>query len=363
MANCMIQYILARELAERVGGEVTIYGQSLPEWGIALPVFPEPDIEAAKGRLVLYGQNFNLDAIASAMRQGIVDLVLVRGWAMRLEYYRTPQHYAPLFAADRPPSYLAADDEVLLHVRAGDTISGWHPLYFPLPSSFYARVIAETGLRPVFIGELEDNSYIAMLRQRFPQAKFLPPADPVADFESLRHARHVGLSPSSFSWLASWISARAQTIHYPVCGLLMPHPVGPNLVPFDDPRYRFYTLPLPDMATRRLIGTEKLLSREVKVDRFDRAQLSDLVRKALLPRHLPARSRSYPGPCRDRQAGSTLDNRLLARVSGATSLAGATGNEGRGTGHAIHICEGRDAGIGRSRARRLPAGRYWPQDG
>jgi hypothetical protein len=55
MANCMIQYILARELAERVGGEVTIYGQSLPEWGIALPVFPEPDIEAAKGRLVLYG--------------------------------------------------------------------------------------------------------------------------------------------------------------------------------------------------------------------------------------------------------------------------------------------------------------------
>lgn len=282
LANRMFQHMFAHELAYRVGKPVTICGESLPEWGIELPEPMLPPKGSAPDAHVLRLLNFNVDALASAMRQGIVGPVILDGWPMRVEYYRAPEHYAQLFRPDEAPSYQASDDEVLLHVRAGDTIDGHHPLYFPLPPAYYAKVIEETGLRPVFIGELEDNRYVEILRSSFPEAAFLPPADAVADFQSLRNARHVALSISTFSWLATWLSSQAQTIHLPVCGMFYPHQMGPNLLPVSDLRYRFYEVPFPDMNEREATGMDALLEREVQVGTIERSDLFDMARKALL---------------------------------------------------------------------------------
>jgi len=282
LANRMFQYMFARELCHRLGRELNIVGDSLPEWGIELAEPVPPPKGSVPAPQVVRGLNFNVDALATALRQGVIGPVILQGWPMRLEYYRGPENYAGLFTTDEPPSYEASDDEVLFHVRSGDIIDGHHPLYFPLPPTFYSKVVEQTGLRPVFIGELDDNPYVAMLRRNFPQAKFLPPAGVVADFQSLRHARHVAVSISSFSWLATWLSTRAETIHFPVGGLLYPFQSGPNLLPVDDMRYRFYAMTYPEMEERRAMGAENLFGREVPVYTIDRSRLFGLVRKALL---------------------------------------------------------------------------------
>ena len=72
LANRMFQHMFAHELAYRVGREVAIVGDSLPEWGIELPELVPPPKGSAPAPHVLRLLNFNVDAVASAMRQGII---------------------------------------------------------------------------------------------------------------------------------------------------------------------------------------------------------------------------------------------------------------------------------------------------
>jgi len=100
----------------------------------------------------------------------------------------------------------------------------------------------------------------------------------LADFERLRSARHVVTSVSSFAWLATWLSD-AQTIHVPVLGLLNPaQRPDVDLLPLDDPRYRFYRFPV-----RRWNGQQEDvdgLSREAHYPLMTRDEVAALLRQA-----------------------------------------------------------------------------------
>lgn len=219
MANRMFQFMLATELQHRVGRDIPIYGYDIPEWDLKPN---RPDGAFSGPAMTLKLQNFNLDEVAMGLKLRLLNKVVISGWGMRLSHYRDPAFYAELFTHGQTDFYRPADDEIVLHVRAADIMTGYHPRYFPMPVAYYREVIANSGLKPVFIGQIYEGAYAALLREAFPEAKFLPSASATADFQTIRHARHVGLSVSSFCWLATWLSKTAETVHMPVCGLFFP---------------------------------------------------------------------------------------------------------------------------------------------
>ena len=75
-----------------------------------------------------------------------------------------------------------------------------------IPPDFYEALLAETGLAPVFMGQIEDTPYLRTLRTRFPKARFLPSLGAAMDFARIRAARFIVPSISTFSWLAAWLS-------------------------------------------------------------------------------------------------------------------------------------------------------------
>jgi hypothetical protein len=139
---------------------------------------------------------------------------------------------------------LLGEDEIAVHVRAGDLFDrNPHRDYPPVPVGFYDQLIAESGLRPVFFGQLDEGRYVSALRDRFPGARFLPLTSAVEDFTRLMLSRNIVCSMSSFCWLASWLSPHAQRIVLPISGLFDPTQRSDvDLLPHADRRYAFYRL-------------------------------------------------------------------------------------------------------------------------
>jgi hypothetical protein len=239
LGNQMIQYAAAHALAARLGA-ARFSNVNLPPFGILHPViagdFPASDI--------VTGHTVELDRLAAALAAGTLQRVDIRTYAQRMENFLPPQAYAAVFRQRGPVPDTAGPDELLCNIRQGDILDGHHPDYVLIPPDFYAELAAETGLRPVFMGQLEDTPYLRALRTRFPQARFLPSLGAAADFARIRHARHIVPAISTFSWMAAWLS-EADSIFQPVLGLLNPaQNRGVNLLPLDDPRYRFTQFPI-----------------------------------------------------------------------------------------------------------------------
>ena len=236
MANRMFQLMLGQELQRRAGCG-RLVGYALPRWSIVGP----PAQPILQPSLVLRGHVFDLDEIAYLLRTGTLRTVVIEGWGMRLPNFGPAAQYRALFPAT-PEGYRAAEDELVIHVRTGDIVNLHHYLYCPLPFSFYERAIAESGLRPVFMGEIGGDAYSVALRQRFAGARFLEPQSVDADFNTIRTARHAALSVSSYAWMAAWLSETLATIRYPVFRMLDPRNGETFLTPLDDPRYLYYEL-------------------------------------------------------------------------------------------------------------------------
>jgi hypothetical protein len=148
---------------------------------------------------------------------------------------------------------------------------------------FYEKIIDESGLEPVFMGQLEQGDYIDALRLAFKGATFLPQSiEPMQDFQTIRGAEHIVCSISSFSWLASWLSEAAQTIHLPIAGLFNPANRETMLLPINDPRYSFYKVPFPEEEERKTINIVEWASKKADVTRLSIPDLGNLILKYTL---------------------------------------------------------------------------------
>ncbi len=236
VGNRMIQYLAALALASRVP-DARVVQIHLPEWGIQIPPVPE-----GQDRIeVVTIPALELDRLAAALRAGALDRVDLRTYAQRVANFLPPAAYRHLFPG--PAVQGTGAGELLCNIRQGDILDARHPDYVLLPIDFYADLAAQTGLAPVFMGQLDPSPYLHALRDRFPTARFLPSQGAVADFAFIRASRHIVPAISTFSWLAAWLS-EAQTIHLPVAGLFNPAQArSTDLVPLDDPRYRFVAFP------------------------------------------------------------------------------------------------------------------------
>jgi len=235
LGNRMVRYMVACRISRELGGW-PIMGYELPEWGMVSKV-----AEPLAGKGFSTGWRHQLDIAALARRAAFerADYIEVESFGQRLEYFADRRaFFSGVFAG--PPGNPIADNEVAINLRTGDIIDGYHRDYTPLPLAFYHQLIARTGLLPVFVGQVEDNWYNRALREQFPAARYVS-GGVIEDFQTIRGARHVALAVSSFSWLAAWLSDRAQVIHMPVAGLFHPAQRGDiDLLPRDDPRWRFH---------------------------------------------------------------------------------------------------------------------------
>ncbi len=239
LGNQMLQLMLAESLQQRLRG-LDIGGIDLPDWGLtrklAAPLAPR--------RLRLIGQHLDLMLLERLLANGTIRELELAALGFRMHHYLPRASYQPLFPrrATAMPDGLA--DALLINVRGAEILADTHPDYGPIPVAFYRQIVAATGLRPVFMGQISDDAYSRAIRQAFPTATMLQSRGPMGDFELIRSARHVVTSVSTFSWLAAWLSD-AQTIHMPVFGMFNPaQREDIDLLPLDDPRYRFYGFPV-----------------------------------------------------------------------------------------------------------------------
>jgi hypothetical protein len=232
----MLQLVLATAIADRVAG-LEIAGYDIPLWGLR-------GAPARAGWLPsLKGHHVDADLIVRLYRSGLLTEARLTGLGFRCEAYGPPARYHDLFPP-KAPARKFGRDVLLIHIRAGDVLHDVHPHYGPLPHAYYERVISETGLRPVFCGQLDDNPYTTALRARFPDAEFLQQGSVAEDFETLRAAANLVCSIGTFSWMAAWLSG-ADRVFLPVAGMFNPDQrPDVNLLPIGDARYIFHAFPI-----------------------------------------------------------------------------------------------------------------------
>jgi hypothetical protein len=210
----------------------------MPEWGLA------GGLGGTEPRSSLsVGSSLTRVNYLTAMidRYGPVTVEL-DGVVQRVGNYGNIDRYRDQFPLKDGDGVSVGDDCILVHVRAGDVSVPSHESYGPIPISYYEYLFSETRLRPVFIGEISPSPYIDALKSKFPKAEFLGGLSAFDDFQTLRRARHLAISVSSFSWLAALLS-NAESIHVPLAGLLDPRArPDVDLLPLGDARYRFHDI-------------------------------------------------------------------------------------------------------------------------
>ena len=211
----------------------------LPEWGIQIAPF-EGEVPRTE---IVTTPRVDLDRLAAALNSGQLDRVDIRTYGQHVDNFLSPAAYRSLLPAPVAAEAAGSADELVCNIRQGDILDAHHPDYVLIPIDFYAELIANTGLRPVFCGQLEASPYIETLKKRFPQARFVPSLGALRDFDFLRASHNIAPSISTFSWLAAWLS-QAERIFMPVLGVFHPLQVrSVNLLPLADPRFAFTLFP------------------------------------------------------------------------------------------------------------------------
>jgi hypothetical protein len=240
LGNKMLQYLAALSLRERLPN-FALSNIQIVEWQIDIP-----RIAQQPRRRVRYVSDksaaLDFDDIVARVDRG-VDRV-------ELQIYSSHMHNLPPVERARalfpplPQVQGYGTDVLLINVRGSEILQAVHAEYTVLPVSFYRDIVARTGLRPVFLGQLDDsNRYVRSLKAAFPDAEFVGSRGAVHDFSAIAKSSNIVMAVSTFSWLAGWLS-HADRIIMPLSGFMNPlqYP-SVDLMPRGDARFEYYLFP------------------------------------------------------------------------------------------------------------------------
>jgi hypothetical protein len=239
LGNQMLQLMLARSMAEQVPGLIVV-GYDMPEWGLHAPI-PSylPPI-----KLILKGQHVEFEMIKSLLKSNRISGLDLSALGFELSHYLPRAIYQNLFPLTSTSIPIFQDDVLLINVRGAEILGNVHEDYGPIPLAFYRQLINKSRLRPVFMGQIGSDWYSQAIKDWFPEAELIPTKGAMSDFATIRCAKNIVISVSTFSWLAAWLSD-ANTIHLPVFGIFNPaQRPDIQLLPTKDSRYHFYNFPL-----------------------------------------------------------------------------------------------------------------------
>lgn len=239
LANQMIQFMIAKRLQKLVP-DLAIHGYNMPLWRLSVTSPERLRIAGPE----LTGNLFDVRHVAGLMNAGWINSAHLTGFSLNMANFGSREECSELFRPATESGSGFGKDELVIHVRGEDILTGGHPDYGPLPVQFYARIVQQTGLRPVFLGQIQEGRYLDEIVRVFPGATIIPARDVLTDFQTIRKSKNIVLSLSSFSWLAAWFSD-ADQIHLPLFGFLNPRQ-RPDIdcLPLGDPRYSYYRMPV-----------------------------------------------------------------------------------------------------------------------
>ncbi len=242
IGNQMIRAMAALRIAREVE-DCRLSNIQLPQWGMN-----HPNIPPSGGLSVRFDHPRIMELPAEQMvqnlRAGNLERVEIASYAQHMRNFLPVEAYRESFpdlGADAP-SFGA--DSIVINIRGGETLREAHPDYTLVPVEFYREIVSASKLQPVFMGQLEENPYLAELRGAFPQATFIPSRGPLHDFSLIRRAHNIVVAVSTFSWCAAFLS-RAARVVLPVTGFYSPAQFPEiDLLPLEDARYEFHLFPV-----------------------------------------------------------------------------------------------------------------------
>lgn len=243
IGNQIFQYFLALAIKSRSNVPVHISGLDIPAFGIKNSKANDQALS-----IDVKSHIFPLEAVVNLIKDVQHIDINLKCLSTRMSYY---SKHLPEFRR-----YLKAkntvekgydEDHLVINVRGAEISTGVHQNYLPVPISFYDEIIKKTNLRPVFVGQLDNDKYSEKLKEKFPNALYPKFNTWEDDFNVIRTSVNIIPAVSTFSWLASWLSETAKNIYFPIMGLY--HPLARpdvDMLPIDDERYHFY---LSDLLT------------------------------------------------------------------------------------------------------------------
>lgn len=237
VGNQLFQYMLALAIKFRSGVPVLITGLNIPAFGIKSKQVSEQALSVE-----IKNHTPPLESIAKLVKDVPHIDINLKCLSTRMSFYS--QHLTDYRQYLKPKSDVQAgynEDYLVINVRGAEISTGIHKNYMPVPLCFYEKIIKETDLMPVFIGQLGDDEYSKSLKKRFPNALYPKFDSWEDDFNVIRTSVNIIPAVSTFSWLASWLSETAKNIHFPIMGLY--HPLARpdiDMLPISDKRYSFY---------------------------------------------------------------------------------------------------------------------------
>jgi SAM-dependent methyltransferase len=254
LGNRMLQYMAAIPIGSLLDKN-TVYNCHLPEWGLQFNQDLHNKIKSSISETITIRDSevtTTIDA-ANIIIKSQKKNVILEGFFLRTELYFDRNFYQGIFPDTHGTRHLDqhfSDNDLVINVRSGELRGGigWYPL---MPIEFYRQLVSSTGLRPIFVGQIDESLYTDELKRNFPDAQMINSVSPVDDMNLLRQAKNIVISVSTFSWLAGWLS-NAKKIFYPMLGFLHPtclkrgaHGLGGvDMLPIDDPRYIYYLFPI-----------------------------------------------------------------------------------------------------------------------
>jgi hypothetical protein len=187
-------------------------------------------------------QNPKVEELIHCANLGEIKHIYIKSICCRMQFLRSKKFLNSLLKIPDTIQTNGHDDKIVISVRGCEILEKCHRDYIPIPVSFYKNLVKETGLSPLFYGQIGDDFYSEALRKNFPNALFYASKDPFSDFEFLLGSRYIVPSVSTFSWLAAFLS-RAEKVFLPVLGFINPlQRPDIDLLP-NDKRYSFYCFP------------------------------------------------------------------------------------------------------------------------
>lgn len=250
IGNRMIQLMAAISVQNKIPNAV-LSNVSMPEWHIQIPSLMQDDLNIGVNnktiRIGRSSQDLKINVLADQFRSHAWKAIIIDGYAQHINNFLPYNDYETYFQpSEEINRTVNGFDETYLvcSIRGSEILDGCHRDYVLIPSDFYIDLVKNTGLKPIFYGQIEDNPYCLDLRQKLPNALFIKGKDPIYDFEVLRRSKNIVPSISTFAWLAAFLSKNSK-IFLPCLGLFNPRQIpSHNFLPLNDSRYEFYWFPI-----------------------------------------------------------------------------------------------------------------------
>ena len=158
LGNQMLQLIYAISLQDQVP-DLEIFGYDMPLWGLSNlapmgwpPLTPSLRLRETDG-----------NGIVPLFLSGTLRRAKVRDIPLRCPQFSPPARFYDVFPINPDSKPVTGPDELLINVRGAEILRSTHSDYGPIPVDWYRKLIADTGLSPVFLGQLGEDYYSDLL--------------------------------------------------------------------------------------------------------------------------------------------------------------------------------------------------------